>query len=228
MAANRLQACTFLGEADARHRRGRGDLERGRVRVRNAGWRAARSGRDGPPHAGRHAHLRGPAPPARRLSSGWPARCPRGTSHDHESRGRPPARDGRRALPGPAGDPGRRASRPGSSPGGCGRRSLADARRAMAEGAGLLELGIVRDRRSTTSGSCSTGGASTTWRPGSRRPPHSEWWRAAVERMRLKRDIGVYHETFLVRAVRHRVDLHELSIRPAWRRSASWASPSAR
>ena len=33
-----------------------------------------------------------------------------------------------------------------------------------------------------------------------RRPPHSEWWRKAVERMRKRRDIGVYHEAFLVRA----------------------------
>ena len=33
-----------------------------------------------------------------------------------------------------------------------------------------------------------------------RRPPHSEWWRKAVERMRRRRDIGVYHEAFLVRA----------------------------
>ena len=31
-----------------------------------------------------------------------------------------------------------------------------------------------------------------------RRPPHSEWWRGAVERMRTKGDFGVYHETFLV------------------------------
>jgi hypothetical protein len=32
----------------------------------------------------------------------------------------------------------------------------------------------------------------------SHRPPHSDWWRAAVERMRTKRDFGIYHETFLV------------------------------
>jgi hypothetical protein len=32
----------------------------------------------------------------------------------------------------------------------------------------------------------------------SRRPPHSEWWRAAVERMRARADFGIYHETFLV------------------------------
>jgi hypothetical protein len=32
----------------------------------------------------------------------------------------------------------------------------------------------------------------------SRRPPHSDWWRGAVERMRTRRDFGIYHETFLV------------------------------
>ena len=31
-----------------------------------------------------------------------------------------------------------------------------------------------------------------------RRPPHSEWWRSAVDRMRRKGDLGVYHESFLV------------------------------
>lgn len=32
----------------------------------------------------------------------------------------------------------------------------------------------------------------------SRRPPHSEWWRGAVERMRTKGDFGIYHEAFVV------------------------------
>lgn len=32
----------------------------------------------------------------------------------------------------------------------------------------------------------------------SHRPPHSEWWRGALERMRKRGDFGVYHETFLV------------------------------
>jgi hypothetical protein len=32
----------------------------------------------------------------------------------------------------------------------------------------------------------------------SRRPPHAEWWREAVERMRTKGDFGVYHEAYLV------------------------------
>jgi hypothetical protein len=32
----------------------------------------------------------------------------------------------------------------------------------------------------------------------SRRPPHSEWWRGAVERMRTRSDFGIYHETYLI------------------------------
>jgi hypothetical protein len=75
---------------------------------------------------------------------------------------------------------------------------LADARRAMAEGAGLLQsemfviglahFGVLQYWRSFDD--------LDSW---SRRPPHSEWWRSAVERMRLKEDLGVYHEAFLVR-----------------------------
>ncbi len=75
----------------------------------------------------------------------------------------------------------------------------ADARRAIAAGTGLLNsesyaitlnhFGVLQYWRSFDE--------LETW---THRPPHSEWWRAAVERMRLKRDIGIYHETFLVRA----------------------------
>ena len=32
----------------------------------------------------------------------------------------------------------------------------------------------------------------------SHRPPHSDWWRDALDRMRQRGDLGVYHETFLV------------------------------
>src|SRR3954453_16593237 len=32
----------------------------------------------------------------------------------------------------------------------------------------------------------------------SKRPPHVEWWRGAVERGRTKGDFGLYHEVFLV------------------------------
>ena len=28
--------------------------------------------------------------------------------------------------------------------------------------------------------------------------PHAEWWRMAVDRMRTKGDLGIYHETYLV------------------------------
>ncbi len=75
----------------------------------------------------------------------------------------------------------------------------ADARRAIAAGSGLLNsesytialnhFGVLQYWRSFDD--------LETW---AHRLPHSEWWRAAVERMRLKRDIGIYHETFLVRA----------------------------
>jgi hypothetical protein len=32
----------------------------------------------------------------------------------------------------------------------------------------------------------------------SHKPPHSIWWREALERMRKRGDFGIYHETFLV------------------------------
>lgn len=32
----------------------------------------------------------------------------------------------------------------------------------------------------------------------SHKPPHSVWWREALERIRLRSDFGIYHETFLV------------------------------
>jgi hypothetical protein len=38
-------------------------------------------------------------------------------------------------------------------------------------------------------------GALEAW---SHRGPHSDWWREALERMRLKGDFGIYHETYLV------------------------------
>ncbi|MCA1686775.1 MAG: DUF4188 domain-containing protein, partial [Planctomycetia bacterium] len=46
-----------------------------------------------------------------------------------------------------------------------------------------------------------------------RRPPHAEWWRGAVERMRAKGDFGVYHEAYLV--PRDRVESIYLNCRPA-------------
>jgi hypothetical protein len=47
----------------------------------------------------------------------------------------------------------------------------------------------------------------------SRRPPHSEWWRGAVERMRTKGDFGIYHETYLV--PRERIESIYLNCEPA-------------
>lgn len=32
----------------------------------------------------------------------------------------------------------------------------------------------------------------------SRRPPHAGWWREALDRMREKGDVGIYHEAYLV------------------------------
>ncbi len=51
--------------------------------------------------------------------------------------------------------------------------------------------------------------AMETW---TRRPPHSEWWRDAVERMRKRGDLGVYHEAYLV--PRDRVESIALNCRP--------------
>jgi hypothetical protein len=74
----------------------------------------------------------------------------------------------------------------------------ADSRQAIAAGSGLLNsefyaialnhFGVLQYWRSFDD--------LESW---AHHPPHTEWWRTAVERMRLKRDIGIYHETFLVR-----------------------------
>src|SRR5262245_46877682 len=47
----------------------------------------------------------------------------------------------------------------------------------------------------------------------SHRPPHSEWWRSAVERMRTRNDFGVYHETFLV--PRDKIETIYMNCQPA-------------
>jgi hypothetical protein len=46
----------------------------------------------------------------------------------------------------------------------------------------------------------------------SHRSPHADWWRGVVERMRTRRDVGVYHETYLV--PRGRVESIYLDCRP--------------
>lgn len=74
-----------------------------------------------------------------------------------------------------------------------------DAERAVAENAGLLaseSFTIARGHH----------GVLQYWRSfddldaWSHRPPHSERWRDAVDRMRRRGDLGVYHEVFLVPA----------------------------
>jgi hypothetical protein len=47
----------------------------------------------------------------------------------------------------------------------------------------------------------------------SHRPPHSDWWRDALARMRTRRDFGIYHETFLV--PRDRIESIYLNCTPA-------------
>ena len=47
----------------------------------------------------------------------------------------------------------------------------------------------------------------------SHKPPHSEWWRDIVARMRTRGDVGVYHETFLV--PRDRIESIYLECAPA-------------
>jgi hypothetical protein len=44
------------------------------------------------------------------------------------------------------------------------------------------------------------------------RPPHSEWWREAVDRIRTRADFGIYHEAYLV--PRDRVESIFLNCRP--------------
>jgi Monooxygenase af470-like len=78
-------------------------------------------------------------------------------------------------------------------------RIITESRGALADGAGLLcseaftlsikHFGFLQYWRGFDE--------MEAW---SRRPPHSEWWRKAVERMRVQQDLGIYHEAFLVRA----------------------------
>ena len=73
VAADRLQACTFLGEAAHDIAAGVVISSEAGCCVRHSGWRAARCGRDGPPDARRHPHVRRSAPPARGPSADGPA-----------------------------------------------------------------------------------------------------------------------------------------------------------
>jgi hypothetical protein len=78
-----------------------------------------------------------------------------------------------------------------------GRAIARSSAEAIAAGAGLLRserflidgghFGVLQYWRSFD--------ALEAW---ARRPPHADWWRGAVDRMRTRRDFGIYHETFLV------------------------------
>ena len=78
--------------------------------------------------------------------------------------------------------------------GGAMQRSTAE---AIASGAGLLGSENFRIARGHFGllQYWSSFEAMEAW---SHRPPHSDWWREALERMRLKEDFGIYHETYLV------------------------------
>lgn len=77
------------------------------------------------------------------------------------------------------------------------RRVDAAAARAIAEGAGLLhaERFAMGWRHLGALQYWAGFDALDAW---SRRPPHAEWWREAVGRMRARGDFGVYHEAYLV------------------------------
>src|SRR5215212_2687526 len=93
-----------------------------------------------------------------------------------------------------------------------GRAIDRSAAEAIASGAGLLHS----ERFSLSRGHF---GILQYWRAfddleaWSRRPPHAEWWRGAVERMRTRGDLGVYHETYLV--PRDRIESIYLDCTPA-------------
>src|SRR5262249_37575087 len=154
-----------------------------RLRVRDARRRGARSGRDGPPHAHRHADLRGPAAAAPGPPENDPAAAAAGRDVImHRVVARPPESVAELCL-----------VRLGIQVRGLSAwlyaRRLksaitAEVQRALAEDVGLLNsepftiginhFGFLQYWRSF--------GELDAW---SRRPPHSEWWRSAVERMRL-------------------------------------------
>ena len=93
-----------------------------------------------------------------------------------------------------------------------GRAIDRSASEAIAQGAGLLHSERFSHSRRHF-------GVLQYWRSyedlegWSHRPPHSEWWREAAERMRTRGDFGVYHETFLV--PRDRIESIYLDCAPA-------------
>ncbi len=80
---------------------------------------------------------------------------------------------------------------------GIGRAIARAAGEATKAGAGLLRSeGLLADQRHfVILQYWASFGQLEAW---SHRPPHSDWWKLAVERMRTKGDFGIYHETYLV------------------------------
>ncbi len=78
-----------------------------------------------------------------------------------------------------------------------GRAIRESAAAALGEGAGLLgsEMALMPPNHLIVLQYWSSFGAMEAW---SHRPPHSTWWKGAVERMRTKGDFGIYHESYLV------------------------------
>ena len=80
---------------------------------------------------------------------------------------------------------------------GVERAISAAATRAIADGAGLLRdepIVLGRGHRGRLQ-YWSSFAAMDAW---SHREPHAAWWRGAVDRMRSRGDLGVYHEAYLV------------------------------
>ncbi len=95
---------------------------------------------------------------------------------------------------------------------GLGRAIERSAAAAIAQGAGLLhsERFLAAWNHAVILQYWSGFAALEAW---SHRPPHSEWWRAAVERARMRGDFGIYHEVFLV--PRERFESIYVDCRPA-------------
>lgn len=93
-----------------------------------------------------------------------------------------------------------------------GRAIERSAAAAIAQGAGLLhsERFLAGWNHAIILQYWSGFAALEAW---SHRPPHSEWWREAAERGRVRGDFGIYHEVFLV--PRERFESIYLNCRPA-------------
>ena len=232
VACNRLQACTFLGEATH-------DVAAGAVIAAEAGCALRHDRRPASSRPPRWSPRR-PSPrptfvaPPRRLEALMAA----ARTAPADGRGDVVTIDTRRIIARPA-----RVGRPSSAWSGWASRSRGLRPFFYARRLGRAIEPLGGRRRSPRARGCSTRSGSRIgrghfgvlqyWRSfddldaWSHRPPHSEWWREAVERMRTKGDFGVYHETFLV--PRDRIESIYLNCRPpAWRPSGRSASRSGR